>query len=150
MHTHARTPDMLSVEEAREKILALVPVLEGSIVNQDGARVYARAIIAKRNGTYYPRPRGPQGFNILTSTATTNGLAIYPEDVPVIQKGQRVQVRMLDWDEEGVYQLFPKPLLYLPPDGRKSNGKCWLTGAMIWHKGRNTVSVRVLSAGGIA
>ncbi len=78
-------------------------VLEDSIVNEDGRRVYARAVVTKRNGTYYARLTGPQGSNILTSMARANGLAICPEDIPVMHKGQRVRVRMLDWDEEGVY-----------------------------------------------
>ncbi len=78
-------------------------VLEDPIVNEDGRRVYARAIVTERNGTYYARLTGPQGSNILTSMARANGLAICPEDVSRMEKGQRVQVRMLDWDEEGVY-----------------------------------------------
>ena len=65
-------------------------MLEDHIGNEDGRRVYARLT-------------GPQGANILTSMARANGLAICPEDTPVIEKGQRVQVRMLGWDEEGVY-----------------------------------------------
>ena len=78
-------------------------VLEDPIVNADGRRVYARAIVTKRDGTYYARLTGAQGSNVLTSMSRANGLAICPEDVPVMEKGQRVQVRMLDWDEDGVY-----------------------------------------------
>jgi molybdopterin molybdotransferase len=78
-------------------------VLEDPIINGDGRRVYARAVITKRDGTYYARLTGAQGSNVLTSMARANGLAICPEDVPVMEKGQRVQVRMLDWDEDGVY-----------------------------------------------
>ncbi len=78
-------------------------ILEDPIVNEDGRRVYARAVVTKRNGNYYARLTGPQGSNILTSMTKANGLAICPEDVPVMEKGQRVQVEMLDWDEEAVY-----------------------------------------------
>ena len=78
-------------------------VLEDPIVNGDGRRVYARAIVTKRNGTYYAKLTGPQGSNILTSMAKANGLAICPEDVPVMHKGQLVQVQMLDRDEGVVY-----------------------------------------------
>ncbi len=78
-------------------------VLEDTIVNSDGRRVYARAFITKRGDTYYARTTGPQGSNILTSMARANGLAICPEDVPQVGPGERVQVRMLDWDEEGAY-----------------------------------------------
>lgn len=82
---------------------AIEAILEDPIVNEDGRRVYARAVVTRRNGTYYARLTGPQGSNILTSMTRANGLAICPEDVPVMEKGQRVQVEMLDWDEEVVY-----------------------------------------------
>ena len=75
-------------------------VLEEPIENHDGRRVYARAIVSKREGTYYVRLSGPQGSNVLTGMAKANGLAICPEDVSVVERGQRVQVRMLDWTEE--------------------------------------------------
>ncbi|MFH1140694.1 MAG: gephyrin-like molybdotransferase Glp [Chloroflexota bacterium] len=78
-------------------------ILEDPIVNEDGRRVFARAVVTRRNGTYYARLTGPQGSNILTSMTRANGLAICPEDVPVMEKGQRVQVEMLDWDEGVVY-----------------------------------------------
>ena len=78
-------------------------VLEEPIVNEDGRRVYARAIVSKRDGIYYARLTGAQASNLLTSMARANGLAICPEDVPVMEKGQRVQVRMLDWSEETLY-----------------------------------------------
>lgn len=76
-------------------------VLEDTIVNHDGRRVYARAVVTRRGDAYYVRTTGPQGSNILTSMAQANGLAICPEDMPQVGPGQRVQVRMLDWDEEG-------------------------------------------------
>ena len=75
-------------------------VLEDPIINNDGRRVYARAIVRKRNQTYYARLTGPQGSNILTSMARANGLAICPEDVERMDKGRIVQVQMLDWDNE--------------------------------------------------
>ena len=77
-------------------------VLEEPILNHDGRRVYARAIVTRREGTYYARLSGPQGSNLLTSMARANGLAICPEDVPVMEAGQLVQVRMLDWGEEAL------------------------------------------------
>ncbi len=75
-------------------------VLEDPIINNDGRRVYARAIVSKRNQTYYARLTGPQGSNILTSMARANGLAICPEDLEIMEKGRVVQVQMLDWDKE--------------------------------------------------
>ena len=75
-------------------------VLEGPIYNVDDRRVFARVEITKRDGTYYASPTGPQGSNILTSMSRANGLAICPEDVPEMNAGQKVRVKMLDWNEE--------------------------------------------------
>ena len=75
-------------------------VLEGPIYNVDERRVYARVEVTMRDGAYYAKPTGPQGSNILTSMSKANGLAICPEDVPVVEVGQTVKVQMLDWNEE--------------------------------------------------
>ncbi|MBI2872302.1 MAG: molybdopterin molybdotransferase MoeA [Chloroflexi bacterium] len=75
-------------------------VLEGTIVNRDHRRVYARVVVTQRDGKYYACPTGPQGSNLLTSMALANGLAICPENVPAKHAGDEVEVRMLDWNEE--------------------------------------------------
>lgn len=75
-------------------------VLAGPIYNTDGRRVYARVEVVQRDGVYYAHPTGPQGSNILTSMSRANGLAICPEDVPTKAEGERVQIIMLDWNEE--------------------------------------------------
>lgn len=72
-------------------------IMEDSIVNTDGRRIFARAIVTKRNGQYYARTTGPQGSGILTSMSLANGLAIVPEDVDSVSAGDPVQVQMLDW-----------------------------------------------------
>ena len=75
-------------------------VLTGPINNTDGRRVYARVEVEKRDGTYYANPTGPQGSNILTSMSRANGLAICPSDVRSKAAGERVEIIMLDWNEE--------------------------------------------------
>ena len=75
-------------------------VLEEPIHNPDGRRVYARAIVTRRDGKYYARLTGHQGSGVLTSMAKANGLAICPEDVPEKKAGEMVRVQMLDWPEE--------------------------------------------------
>ena len=75
-------------------------VLDEPIYNTDGRRVYARAIVTKRNGTYHARLTGLQESNLLTSMARANGLAICPEDLPKKDAGEVVDVLMLDWPEE--------------------------------------------------
>ena len=75
-------------------------VLDDPIHNADGRRVFARAVVTKRDGTYHAKLTGDQGSNLLTSMARANGLAICPEDQPVKKAGQVVQVQMLDWPED--------------------------------------------------
>ncbi len=74
--------------------------LEEPIHNYDGRRVYARAIVTRRNGGYYARLTGHQNSNILTSMARANGLAVCPEDVAVKEAGAVVEVQMVDWPED--------------------------------------------------
>ena len=75
-------------------------VLDEPIENPDGRRVYARAVVTRHNGGYRARLTGDQGSNLLTSMALANGLAICPEDVPLMAAGEVVQTQMLDWPEE--------------------------------------------------
>jgi len=53
-----------------------------------------------KDGVYQATPTGPQGANILTSMSRANGLAICPEDSAGKDAGERVQIIMLDWNEE--------------------------------------------------
>jgi molybdopterin molybdotransferase len=75
-------------------------IIENTIKNDDGRRIYDRAIIEKRDGHYYARLTGPQGSGILTSMSLANGLVLIPEEVTQVNKGDTVQVLMLDWNEE--------------------------------------------------
>ena len=75
-------------------------VLDEPIYNTDGRRVYARAVISKRNGAYHARLTGNQSSNLLTSMASANGLAVCPEDLPMKKAGDVVEVLMLDWPED--------------------------------------------------
>jgi molybdopterin molybdotransferase len=75
-------------------------ISEDTLKNEDGRRVYARAIVDRRNNHYFARVTGPQGSNILTSMSQANGLVIVPEDKPVVKPGEVVEVIMLDWSGE--------------------------------------------------
>ena len=88
---------MMGKGNARRPVIEAV--LEQPIYNADGRRVYARAIVTKREDTYYARLTGHQDSNLLTSMARANGLAICPEDVPKKDAGEKVKVQMLDWPE---------------------------------------------------
>jgi molybdopterin molybdotransferase len=75
-------------------------ILENTIKNDAGRRIYDRAIVEKRDGHYYARLTGPQGSGILTSMSLANGLVLIPEDKEIVNKGETVQALMLDWNEE--------------------------------------------------
>jgi molybdopterin molybdotransferase len=75
-------------------------VMEDNISNSDGRRVFARVIVARRDGQYFAKLTGPQGSGILTSMAMANGLAIVPENKAKIKAGEKLQVLMLDWQQD--------------------------------------------------
>ncbi|MFH0846975.1 MAG: gephyrin-like molybdotransferase Glp [Chloroflexota bacterium] len=77
-------------------------ILEESVTNRDGRRLFARAVVTHRNGKYFARLTGEQGSGILTSMSLANGLAIIPEGegVVTVKAGETVTVMMLDWSEE--------------------------------------------------
>ena len=68
--------------------------------NTGGRRIYNRATVERRDGQYHARLTGPQGSSILTSMNRANGLVVIPEDKKEVNKGEVVQVIMLDWNEE--------------------------------------------------
>jgi molybdopterin molybdotransferase len=71
--------------------------VEERIVNRDGRRIFARAVVRESEGRYYASLTGPQGSGILTSMVVANALAIVPEDVAVVEPGEEVTVMMLNW-----------------------------------------------------
>ncbi len=75
-------------------------VIEDSIINSDGRRIFARAMVKERDGQYFAWLTGPQGSGILTSMSLANGLVIVPEDKAGVEPGDKVQVMMLDWSQE--------------------------------------------------
>ena len=75
-------------------------IMEESVKNDAGRRIYDRAIVERRDGQYYARLTGPQGSGILTSMSRANALVLIPEDAEEIKKGEVVQAIMLDWNEE--------------------------------------------------
>jgi molybdopterin molybdotransferase len=75
-------------------------IMEDSITNKDGRRVFARVIVEYRNDKYHARLTGPQGSHILTSMSSANGLAVIPEDVNIVRNGDILQILMLDWIQD--------------------------------------------------
>ncbi len=71
-------------------------IADEEIPNSDARRVFARAIVTKRDGRYHAALTGPQGSGILTSMAVANALAVVPEDVPGVRAGEEVDAILLD------------------------------------------------------
>jgi molybdopterin molybdotransferase len=78
----------------------ITAISESRIENDDGRRIFARAIVEQRHGQYFACLTGPQGSGILSSMVKGNGLMVVPEDTKVIKQGDTVCVQMLDWEEE--------------------------------------------------
>lgn len=78
----------------------ITAISESRIENSDERRFFTRAIVEKRGGQYFARLTGPQGSGMLTSMVKSNGLMIVPEDVKSVERGDEIQVQMLDWEEE--------------------------------------------------
>jgi molybdopterin molybdotransferase len=69
------------------------------VVNTDARRFYARCIVTKgEDGRYYADLTGPQGSGILTSMSAANALTVIPEELPVAEPGDEIDVMMLDWE----------------------------------------------------
>ncbi len=71
-------------------------IVDEPIENQDGRRVYARAILRHgEDGRWHASLTGPQGSGVLTSMALANALAIVPEDVAEVRAGEEVEAMLL-------------------------------------------------------
>jgi molybdopterin molybdotransferase len=79
---------------------AVPAIINESVKNDAGRRIYDRAITEKQDGHYIARLTGPQGSGILTSMALANSLVLIPEETDNVNKGDTVQALMLDWNEE--------------------------------------------------
>ena len=74
-------------------------IMEETVKNDAGRRLYNRAVIERRDGHYYARLTGSQSSGVLSSMSLANGLVLIPEEKTII-KGGTVQALMLDWNEE--------------------------------------------------
>jgi len=77
----------------------ITAILEDSIKNSDGRRIFARVVVGNRNGKYFASLTGTQGSGVLTSMTKANGLAVIPEDTKEVKRGTAVEVIMFDWDD---------------------------------------------------
>ena len=72
-------------------------ILQDTIDNYDGRRIYARGIVKKIENEYHVSLTGSQQSNLLTSMSKANGLVVCPEDVSRLEIGAIVRVEMINW-----------------------------------------------------
>jgi molybdopterin molybdotransferase len=77
---------------------SLWAIAEHDIVNKDGRRLFARAIVIRRQEQFFVKLAGPQLSGVLSSLAQANALAIVPENISKVKAGEKVEVMILDWD----------------------------------------------------
>lgn len=70
-------------------------VIEDRVVNSDGRRFLARAVVRRRGDGLLARLTGSQGSGVLTSMSLANALVVCPEDVPALEPGQEADAMML-------------------------------------------------------
>jgi molybdopterin molybdotransferase len=63
-------------------------IAEDRLVNPDGRRFLARAVVREHEGRYYAKLTGSQSSGVLTSMALANALVICPEDRAAVEPGE--------------------------------------------------------------
>jgi molybdopterin molybdotransferase len=77
----------------------ITATLDQPIKNNDGRRIFARVRLTRDREGWHASLTGPQGSGILTSMSAANGLAIVPEDCPLVRAGEKVKVQLLEGSE---------------------------------------------------
>jgi molybdopterin molybdotransferase len=65
-----------------------------------GRTHFVRVRLQERDGVLHATLTGPQGSGILTSMALAVGIAVLPEETPVVEAGQIVHVQLTDSPED--------------------------------------------------
>ncbi|HEU4631551.1 MAG TPA: gephyrin-like molybdotransferase Glp [Gemmatimonadaceae bacterium] len=78
---------------------ASVPVtLDAPVRTPGGVTHLLRAVVRVRDDGFHATPTGPQGSNLLTSTARANALLVVPPETPRLEAGARLQALPLGDD----------------------------------------------------
>jgi molybdopterin molybdotransferase len=80
--------------------LTVEAVLEKDVRNR-GLRGFVPVALHKTVSGWSARPTREPGSGVLTSMVRAHGLAVIPEDVRLVRAGERLQVQMLNWPEQG-------------------------------------------------
>jgi molybdopterin molybdotransferase len=68
---------------------------EDRLVNPDGRRFLARAVVRARDGRYYASLTGSQSSGVLTSMALANALVICPEEQATVEPGEEADAMVM-------------------------------------------------------
>ncbi len=68
--------------------------------SDSGRAHFVRVRLQERDGVLHAALTGPQGSGILTSMARATGIAVIPEETPIIEAGQSVHVQLTDLPED--------------------------------------------------
>jgi molybdopterin molybdotransferase len=70
-------------------------ICEDRLVNPDGRRFLARAVVRARDGRYYASLTGSQSSGVLTSMALANALVICPEEQATVEPGEEADAMVM-------------------------------------------------------
>lgn len=73
-----------------------IATLEEPIRSRKGYRTYVRGVLRRERGERIVCSTGPQGSGILRSMSRANALIVVPEDVEALEKGDQVEVMLID------------------------------------------------------
>jgi molybdopterin molybdotransferase len=65
-----------------------------------GRTHFVRVRLQERDGVLHATLTGPQGSGILMSMALAAGIAVIPDDTPVVEAGQTIHVQVADLPED--------------------------------------------------
>jgi molybdopterin molybdotransferase len=78
---------------ARESVVA---TLTEPVTVRKGHRTFLRAVLRRERGERIVSTTGPQGSGLLRSMSRANALIVVPEDAERLDRGERVEVMLLD------------------------------------------------------
>jgi len=75
-------------------------VASEDLKKKPGRTHFVGVMVDKKDGDYHVRLNGRQGSGILTSMAGAEGIAILPKESGLIEKGQLIEVQLIDQPED--------------------------------------------------
>lgn len=74
-------------------LVKLFATMEHDYEKNDSKRHFVRGVVRNENDALFVRTTGPQSSGVLTSMSSANCLIVIPEDVTIVQSGDRVEIQ---------------------------------------------------------